>query len=210
MFVEVGNKRRLVLLGVIATLILSGFIAAGFTRHNWALFSAGAETAAPAQVQQPTIVQPRFANRLIAPATPAAAQFDIVRNVIAGGGGQSTGGSFELKGTAGQAAAGTQMNGGQFSLTGGFWQPEFDATPTPTPTPGPTATPTPTPGPTATPTPTPAPSPTATPTPSPSPGVENVVQFDSANYSVQEDCTTVTITVNRVGDTSMPATVDYF
>src|SRR2546430_855980 len=98
MFVEVGNKRRLVLLGVIATLILSGFIAAGFTRHNWALFSAGAETAAPAQVQQPTIVQPRFANRLIAP----------------------------------------------------------------------------------------------------------------ANDSGQEDCPTVPITVNRVGDTSMPATVDYF
>jgi len=37
-----------------------------------------------------------------------------------------------------------------------------------------------------------APSPTPTPTP-------NVVQFSAANYNVQEDCTTVTITVNRLG-----------
>jgi len=36
------------------------------------------------------------------------------------------------------------------------------------------------------------------------------VQFDSANYSVAEDCTTVAVTVNRVGDTSAPATVNYF
>jgi hypothetical protein len=36
-----------------------------------------------------------------------------------------------------------------------------------------------------------------------------VVQFDSADYSVQEDCTTVTITVNRIGDSSGTASVDY-
>jgi len=35
------------------------------------------------------------------------------------------------------------------------------------------------------------------------------VQFSSSNYSVQEDCTTVTITVNRIGDTSGTASVDY-
>jgi len=35
-----------------------------------------------------------------------------------------------------------------------------------------------------------------------------VVQFSSSNYSVQEDCTTVTITVNRIGDTSGVASVD--
>jgi hypothetical protein len=35
------------------------------------------------------------------------------------------------------------------------------------------------------------------------------VQFSSANYSVEEDCTTVTITVNRIGDTSGAASVDY-
>src|SRR5215472_12529230 len=43
---------------------------------------------------------------------------------------------------------------------------------------------------------------TATPTP-------GVVQFSSDTYSVQEDCTTVTITVNRLGDASAQATVDY-
>jgi hypothetical protein len=35
------------------------------------------------------------------------------------------------------------------------------------------------------------------------------VQFGASNYSVQEDCTTVTITVNRTGDTSGAASVDY-
>jgi len=51
-----------------------------------------------------------------------------------------------------------------------------------------------------------APTPTPTPTPTTTP---NVVQFSASNYSVQEDCTTVTITVNRIGDTSGPASVDY-
>src|SRR6185369_4092474 len=35
------------------------------------------------------------------------------------------------------------------------------------------------------------------------------VEFSAANYSVTEDCTTLTITVNRAGDTSFPASVDY-
>ncbi len=55
------------------------------------------------------------------------------------------------------------------------------------------------------PTPTPTPSPTPTPTQSP-----NVVQFSSSNYGVIEACTTVTITVNRIGDTSGAASVAYF
>ena len=36
------------------------------------------------------------------------------------------------------------------------------------------------------------------------------MQFGSSAYSVTEDCTTVTITVNRIGDTSTAASVDYF
>lgn len=36
------------------------------------------------------------------------------------------------------------------------------------------------------------------------------VQFSASNYSVQEDCTTVMITVNRTGDTSAAANVNYF
>lgn len=38
---------------------------------------------------------------------------------------------------------------------------------------------------------------------------QSVVQFSTSNYSVTEDCTFVTITVNRIGDTSGTATVDY-
>ena len=38
---------------------------------------------------------------------------------------------------------------------------------------------------------------------------QSIVQFDSANYSVQEDCTAVAISVVRLGDTSSAATVDY-
>lgn len=38
----------------------------------------------------------------------------------------------------------------------------------------------------------------------------STVQFSSASYSVQEDCTSLTITVNRSGDTSAAASVEYF
>lgn len=39
--------------------------------------------------------------------------------------------------------------------------------------------------------------------------IPNVVQFSASNYNVQEDCTTVTVTVNRIGDSSAAASVDY-
>jgi hypothetical protein len=35
------------------------------------------------------------------------------------------------------------------------------------------------------------------------------LQFSSSNYNITEDCTTLTITVNRIGDTSGAATVNY-
>jgi hypothetical protein len=38
---------------------------------------------------------------------------------------------------------------------------------------------------------------------------QSLVQFSSSNYSVSEDCTSMTITANRIGDTSNSATVDY-
>jgi hypothetical protein len=110
----------------------------------------------------------------------------IDQYVIAGGGGASTGGNLRLDGTIGQASAANSVSGGNFTLSGGYWGTVTATAATPTPTP--TSTPTPSP----------------TPTPPP-----NVVQFSSANYSVQEDCTTVTIMVNRVGDTSGEASVDY-
>ena len=40
---------------------------------------------------------------------------------IAGGGGTSTGGVYQLSGTIGQPDVGPVMTNGQFSVTGGFW-----------------------------------------------------------------------------------------
>ncbi|MEQ1606742.1 MAG: carboxypeptidase-like regulatory domain-containing protein [Pyrinomonadaceae bacterium] len=47
--------------------------------------------------------------------------FEIKKSVIAGGGGNSVGGIFELDGTIGQSLAGVSSTGGEFQLTGGFW-----------------------------------------------------------------------------------------
>ena len=59
------------------------------------------------------------------PVPQSGANFDLSRNVIAGGGGTSIGnGNLKVDGTVGQAAAGTTLSNGQFSLTSGFWQPE--------------------------------------------------------------------------------------
>ena len=40
---------------------------------------------------------------------------------IAGGGGTSTGATYQVTGTIGQPDAGVAMSGGNYSLTGGFW-----------------------------------------------------------------------------------------
>jgi hypothetical protein len=40
---------------------------------------------------------------------------------IAGGGGTSTGGTYQVSGTIGQADASGAMTGGNYSLTGGYW-----------------------------------------------------------------------------------------
>ena len=40
---------------------------------------------------------------------------------IAGGGGTSTGATYQVSGTIGQPDAGGAMSGGNYSLTGGFW-----------------------------------------------------------------------------------------
>jgi len=148
------------------------------------------------QAPDPQRVDARLAPKAFMP-TPdqqSSGQFDQSRSVIAGGGGESSLANLKVEGTIGQSSAGTTMTGGQFAQVGGFWQTESVTAPTPTPTPG--STPTPIPTPTSTPTPTPTPNP-------------NVVQFSSSNYGVTEGCTMLTVTINRLGDTSAPATVDY-
>ena len=62
----------------------------------------------------------------LAPASVVLSQsgssLDLRQNVIAGGGGGSTGsGNMRVDGTAGQPAAGTQMSGGTLTQVGGFW-----------------------------------------------------------------------------------------
>ena len=47
--------------------------------------------------------------------------FSIDWYKIAGGGGTSTGGTYQVSGTIGQPDAGVAMTGGNYSLTGGFW-----------------------------------------------------------------------------------------
>jgi len=50
-----------------------------------------------------------------------AQQYSIDWYKIAGGGGTSTGATYQVTGTIGQPDAGGAMSGGNFSVTGGFW-----------------------------------------------------------------------------------------
>jgi hypothetical protein len=54
-------------------------------------------------------------------AVSAPAQYSIGWSKIAGGGGNSSGGSFSVSGTVGQVDASPALTGGNYSVTGGFW-----------------------------------------------------------------------------------------
>ena len=58
---------------------------------------------------------------LILPLLGEAQTYTIDWYKIAGGGGTSTNGSYQVTGTIGQADASGAMTGGSYSLTGGFW-----------------------------------------------------------------------------------------
>ena len=58
---------------------------------------------------------------LLLPAIGFGQQYSIDWYKIAGGGGTSTGGTYQVSGTIGQHDAGGPMIGGNYSLTGGFW-----------------------------------------------------------------------------------------
>ena len=59
---------------------------------------------------------------LVAGVVLAAPQvFDLSWWTVDGGGGTSMGETYTLEGTIGQAEAGYQMTGGEFTLAGGFW-----------------------------------------------------------------------------------------
>jgi hypothetical protein len=58
---------------------------------------------------------------LIIPTICIAQTYSVDWYKIAGGGGTSTGGTYQVSGTIGQHDAGNAMTGGNYSLTGGFW-----------------------------------------------------------------------------------------
>jgi len=55
------------------------------------------------------------------PSTASGQQYSINWFKVAGGGGTSAGGAYQVSGTIGQHDAGGPMTGGSYSLTGGFW-----------------------------------------------------------------------------------------
>ena len=59
--------------------------------------------------------------QLAAPSSVRAQSYSIDWYKIAGGGGTSTGVTYQVTGTIGQPDAGGAMSGGNYSLTGGFW-----------------------------------------------------------------------------------------
>src|SRR5262249_11718136 len=81
------------------------------------------------------------------PVTPQAIG-GIDPHTIAGGGGTSSSGSIRIDGTIGQAITSPTASGGQFTLSGGFWNAVDTSisspSPTPSPSPSPSASPTPT------------------------------------------------------------------
>ncbi len=58
---------------------------------------------------------------MMIPAFVIAQSYSIDWYKIAGGGGVSTGGVYQVSGTIGQHDAGGPMTGGPYSITGGFW-----------------------------------------------------------------------------------------
>ena len=58
---------------------------------------------------------------LLVPTCGFAQQYSIDWYKVAGGGGTSTGGTYQVSATIGQPDASGAMTGGNYSLTGGFW-----------------------------------------------------------------------------------------
>ena len=177
------NTQKTILL-VIGFLLLTLSIAGAARLRFVSLSSSASASTREIEPQKPNSADQQKSTASQQPPLTPQAIGAVDPHVIAGGGGASSGGSITVAGTIGEFSASQPMSGGSMTVTGGFWSSSAASASTPTPTPTPTSTPTPTP---------PA----------------NVVQFSSLNYNVQEDCTTVSITVNRVGDTSAAASVDY-
>src|SRR5271157_1484908 len=64
---------------------------------------------------------PSMVARQLPTLTAHAQSYSIDWYKVSGGGGTSTGGTYQVSGTIGQPDAGGAMTGGDYSLTGGFW-----------------------------------------------------------------------------------------
>jgi hypothetical protein len=58
---------------------------------------------------------------LLVPTISFAQSYSIDWYKVAGGGGTSTGGTYQVSGTIGQSDASGAMSGGNYSVTGGYW-----------------------------------------------------------------------------------------
>src|SRR5438132_13114834 len=140
-----SSKTKRMFFGLVLLVLLCAAIALGFANKH---FSERKATAGSADIpvrneraaRKSERAGARYPDRMsaLAAVPQSSAQFDLLRNVIAGGGGTRSAGSFSLDGTVGQPAAGTIMSGGNFAQAGGFWYAITSGAP-----PSPTATPTP-------------------------------------------------------------------
>ena len=63
------------------------------------------------------------------PSAMLGASYDLTWNTVVGGGGVSRSGAYALGGAIGQPDAGS-LNGGNYTLSGGFWQSQVNVEPT--------------------------------------------------------------------------------
>src|SRR5262245_21365352 len=126
MFGKRKNRRQLVELAVLLTFMFGGVVAVGFAGKNltW-VTQPNSSSRVHSENREPVRPQRTPKEEFAPSAVQSGGQFDITRQLIAGGGNTSSGGALVLSGSIGQAAAGPSLNGGQFSLTSGFWQAEF-------------------------------------------------------------------------------------
>lgn len=146
-----STKNKRMLFALVSLALLCAVIAVGFAKEISQRFDGSADIPVRNEgaARNPERTDAHMSDKLkfVEPLPQSGAQFDLSRNVIAGGGGTSTTGNFKVDGTVGQPAAGTSLSNGQFSQAGGFWQPDSAATasPSPSPSPSPSASPSPTP-----------------------------------------------------------------
>ena len=117
-------KKRNTILVVTSLLLLTTAASASlFRRHE--IEEIPAVPVKPLPSPEPTVAQYE--------ATVAqSGQFAIDRQVIAGGGGTSTAGTLRLDGTVAEVPAANNMNGGTFTLAGGYWNTLGSSGPAPT------------------------------------------------------------------------------